>query len=105
MEERRKPTVNEKLNLGETLVIRRLGARFPAGVRFDLEPELRKGDVVDLTGRLTKSQMTEYANSLVSKGLMAKDGKSYYLTEFGSQVWEALMGHLAKCASTCRNEV
>lgn len=102
MEERRKPTVNEKLNLGETLVIRRLGARYPAGVRFDLEPALRKGDVIDLTGKLTKSQMTEYANSLVSKGMMAKDGKSYYLTELGSQVWEALMGHLTQNASTKR---
>lgn len=102
MAEKRKPTVNEKLNLGETLVIRRLGARFPAGVRFDLEPALRKGDVIDLTGKLTKNQMTEYADSLTSKGLMAKDGESYYLTEFGSEVWEALMGHLVQCASTKR---
>jgi hypothetical protein len=102
MKERRKPTVNEKLNLGETLVIRRLGSRFPAGVRFDLFTELRKGGVVEITGKLTEGQMTKYADSLVSKGMMAKDGKSYYLTEFGGQVWEALMGYLAQNASTMR---
>lgn len=93
--EKAKPKVNTSLNLGETIILRRLGIRYLAGQSFDPVKEMRIGDVVDTASKLTREQVSKYSDSLVSKGLMTKKGSKYSLTELGQSAWDALMGYTA----------